>query len=194
MNYYLGVISLFIVIITIYIFYPKDLQLQLSEDSLAKYILLNETPRMSCSQISTPCYTNSDCAFLCTEIKFTICNEYVCDEIQKPSIEPPPITCNSNHGIIPVLVGYNSLGTAQWECKSIFLNQIFDDSDKLKVSMCEDGKLNINLNKKVFDYTDCECQEDSARFIFDLFNPYVASIPHCATKSEIPLLLEVKYV
>lgn len=141
----------------------------LTADQTSRAILV----RKDCDRQNIFCATSSNCKVLCrpniATQSYRCADDYRCvterEAINEESgqvSEVPGVDCNTKVGEIAVLVGYTSLGAAQWECVNLY--SAWDprtlNPETGKQRYCEDGIISFDARVKAPDArSSCTCPE-----------------------------------
>lgn len=106
---------------------------------------------------------------------------YVADDIEK---------CDANRGLIVV---FNAIGNLAAEklCVSMYRDAI-DDNGDLRPYVCQNGKMQLNLEKDPFNVDDCTCNAGFTKFSY-LSGAFSRTIPVCIPNASAALYSRIYY-
>lgn len=89
--------------------------------------------------------------------------------------------CDTKNGEYGLLVGYNELGIAQWECIQLY------PSWQRKDIYCENGKVDIDVRAREPSYRDCICRSGDVRLVYrrSVLGQTVYGLPHCVPADRV---------
>lgn len=96
--------------------------------------------------------------------------------------------CDLKNGEIGLLVGYNEIGTAQWECV-----QLYPGWEK-RNTYCEGGIVDIDARVRTPSYRDCMCPGGTTRMTYrrSTLGQTVYGRPHCI-RNAVAKFYEIDY-
>lgn len=96
--------------------------------------------------------------------------------------------CDLKNGEIGLLVGYNEIGTAQWECV-----QLYPGWEK-RNAYCEGGTVDIDARFRTPSYRDCVCPGGTTRMTYrrSTLGQTVYGRPHCI-RNPVMKFYEIDY-
>jgi hypothetical protein len=148
--------------------------------------LLGPLVPVDCQKNVRYCLRADNCKMFCKDaavVPFD-CTNGVC--VQRPVDNEKPTGgdneshCDTKNGEYGLLVGYNELGIAQWECV-----QMYTMWTKNRKSYCQNGVLNIDARKREPSYRDCICPEGSVRIVYrkSVLGQTVCGLPYCVPEN-----------
>lgn len=149
--------------------------------------LLGPIVPVNCSKINRYCLKAENCTLFCKDasvVKFD-CVDGVCVskplDADKPTGDDTNSNCDTKNGEYGLLVGYNEIGVAQWECVQLY--PAWRDTTKY----CEGGRVDIDVRVREPSYRDCLCPEDSVRIVYrkSVLGQTVYGLPHCVPRNML---------
>lgn len=157
--------------------------------------ILGPIEPVNCGNFKTLCLVKENCNLFCKDayIAEFDCNKGVCVERafdqNKPGAVDQSSNCDTKNGEYGLLVGYNDLGLAQWQCVQLYPGWV----DKTKY--CEGGTVDIDARLREPSYRDCTCPENTKRMVYkkSLLGQVVYGLPHCVS-NKVVKFYELSYV
>lgn len=83
--------------------------------------------------------------------------------------------CDTKNGEFGLLVGYNDIGVAQWECVQLYPG--WEERGRY----CENGEVTLDTRVRTPSYTDCQCPAETIRMVYEksVLGQTVYGLPHC---------------
>lgn len=142
---------------------------------------------VDCNRFQRYCLKSDNCNLLCKDAAVTsfTCSKGICvEESSSNSNNPPSVdsNCDTKNGEYGLLIGYNELGVALWQCVQLY--PAFADRKRY----CENGVLNIDARVREPSYRDCICPAGNLRIVYreSVLGQVVNGLPHCVTKEVFP--------
>lgn len=156
--------------------------------------ILGPIEPVNCGNFRSLCLFKENCNLFCKDayIAEFDCNKGVCVErpldLNKPGAADQSSNCNTKNGEYGLLIGYNDLGFAQWQCVQLYPN--WQNREKY----CEGGTINIDARVREPSYRDCLCPENTTRMVYkkSLLGQTVYGLPHCVS-NKISKFYELSY-
>lgn len=139
-----------------------------------------------CIHTQVACLKAENCTLLCKNASVLDfdCVKGMCTEkpigvgggdSDRNDISNDPSNCDLKNGEIGLLVGYNEIGTAQWECV-----QLYPGWEK-RSTYCEGGTVDIDARVRTPSYRDCMCPGGTTRMTYrrSTLGQTVYGLPHC---------------
>lgn len=147
--------------------------------------LLGPLAPVDCATTQAICVTASNCNLLCKNAALVSfdCVNGACVEKAVSNVSPSSSSsssddqanCNTRIGEYGLLVGYNELGVAQWECV-----QLYPRWQNL-ATYCEGGTVSLDARVREPSYRDCSCAVGHTRMVYrrSVLGQTAHGLPHC---------------
>jgi hypothetical protein len=149
--------------------------------------LLGPLVPVDCQKVNRYCLKPENCKLFCKDaavVPFD-CTNGVCVQkavdTTKPTGSDQQSPCDTKNGEYGLLVGYNDLGIAQWEC--IQLYPAWQD----RKSYCQNGRLDLDVRAREPSYRDCTCSEGTTRMVYkkSVLGQTVFGLPYCVPNNVV---------
>lgn len=131
---------------------------------------------LDCDNVNVPCVSDDQCIDNCQGGLMMSCNSSgFCSRAVQFNINNPE-TCDANRGMITVI---NALGGGAIAdvCVSLYRDVVNDDGE-LREYVCNEGVMNLQLEDRPFDVSDCECARNYTKFTF-VSGAFTRPVPVC---------------
>lgn len=144
--------------------------------------LLGPLVPVDCNVNRRVCVTSENCQLFCkdaTIVNFQCSNNGVCVEApitaSSSSDNSDYAVCDTRGGEYGLLVGYNELGVAQWDCVQLYPG--WQD----RTQYCEKGIIDMDARVRAPTYSDCLCPPKTVRMVYNksILGQTVYGLPHC---------------
>lgn len=143
--------------------------------------LLGPVVPVNCNTTKRLCVTADNCKLFCKDaavVPFD-CDQGVCVEraldASRPADTDDESPCDKKNGEYGLLVGYNELGVATWECVQLYPG--WQDRSKY----CEGGTVDLDTRVRAPSYADCMCPSGTTRIVYkrSVLGQVTYGLPHC---------------
>ncbi|AKS25369.1 pif-3 [Clostera anastomosis granulovirus B] len=137
---------------------------------------------LDCDAVNVPCVSNDQCVDNCRGGLMMSCNSSgFCSRALQATINDPE-TCDANRGMIAVINALGSGGViSDSVCVSLY-RDVVDDSGELREYVCDGGNMDLQLETRPFDVSDCECAPNYTKFTF-VSGAFTRPTPVCVPNS-----------
>lgn len=143
---------------------------------------------VDCSRTQRYCLDRDNCRLFCKDasvIEFDclngICVQRAVDK-EKPTHNSSDggSKCDTKNGEYGLLVGYNEIGVAMWECVQLY------PAWQNRSSYCENGTIDLDVRKREPSYRDCTCRSSDVRIVYrySILGQSVNGLPHCVSSDR----------
>lgn len=143
--------------------------------------LLGPVVPVNCNTTKRICVTSDNCKLFCKDAAIVDfdCEQGVCVEraldATRPIQDDDESPCDKKNGEYGLLVGYNELGLATWECVQLYPG--WQD----RSTYCEGGTVDIDTTVRAPSYADCLCPTGTTRIVYkrSVLGQVAYGLPHC---------------
>ncbi|UXX41835.1 pif-3 [Psilogramma increta granulovirus] len=140
---------------------------------------------LDCDNVNVPCVSDDQCVDNCQGGLLMTCNMsgFCSRAIQ---MNDNLQLCDANRGMITVI---NALGggiVADNVCVSLY-RDVVDDNGELREYVCENGVMDLRLEERPFNVSDCECAPNYTKFTY-VSGAFTRPVPVC-----VPDVLSMLY-
>ncbi|AIS92031.1 per os infectivity factor 3 [Erinnyis ello granulovirus] len=119
---------------------------------------------LDCDSVNVPCVADDQCVDNCQGGLMMTCNSSgFCSRELKLTTNNLE-DCDANRGMITII---NAVGgfVVESACVSLY-RDVIDDNGEMREYVCNGGTMDLRLEERPFDVSDCDCPSNHTRFTF----------------------------